>query len=62
MVVQESVIVWNESFPINKDNITSKVKGRIDHMDINLKDQTLYVAALGNNTVGNRGYEFHGKV
>jgi len=27
------------------------VKGRIDHMDINLKDQALYVAALGNNTV-----------
>ena len=27
------------------------VKGRIDHLDINLKDQTLYVAALGNNTV-----------
>ncbi|GAC1449311.1 MAG: hypothetical protein NVSMB7_11310 [Chitinophagaceae bacterium] len=27
------------------------VKGRIDHMDINLKDQVVYVAALGNNTV-----------
>src|SRR5260221_8672981 len=27
------------------------VKGRIDHMDINLKEQVLYVAALGNNTV-----------
>jgi DNA-binding beta-propeller fold protein YncE len=27
------------------------VKGRIDHLDINLKDQTLYVAALGNNSV-----------
>jgi DNA-binding beta-propeller fold protein YncE len=27
------------------------VKGRIDHMDINLKDQVLYIAALGNNTV-----------
>jgi hypothetical protein len=27
------------------------IKGRIDHMDINLKDQVAYVAALGNNTV-----------
>jgi DNA-binding beta-propeller fold protein YncE len=27
------------------------VKGRIDHMAINLKDQVLYVAALGNNSV-----------
>jgi DNA-binding beta-propeller fold protein YncE len=27
------------------------VKGRIDHLDVNLKDQLLYVAALGNNTL-----------
>ncbi len=27
------------------------VKGRIDHMDINPKDQVIYVAALGNNTL-----------
>ena len=27
------------------------VKGRIDHMDVNLKDQVIYVAALGNNTL-----------
>jgi hypothetical protein len=27
------------------------VKGRIDHMEINLKDRVLYVAALGNNTL-----------
>ena len=27
------------------------VKGRIDHLDINLKDQIIYVAALGNNSV-----------
>src|ERR1700730_16203478 len=27
------------------------IKGRIDHMDINLKDQVVYVAALGNNTL-----------
>lgn len=27
------------------------VKGRLDHMTINLKDRVLYLAALGNNTV-----------
>lgn len=27
------------------------VKGRIDHMDVNLKDKIVYVAALGNNTL-----------
>jgi DNA-binding beta-propeller fold protein YncE len=27
------------------------VKGRIDHLDCNLREQLLYVAALGNNTV-----------
>jgi DNA-binding beta-propeller fold protein YncE len=27
------------------------IKGRIDHLDINLKTQVLYVAALGNNTL-----------
>ena len=27
------------------------VKGRIDHFDVNVKDQLLYVAALGNNTL-----------
>lgn len=28
-----------------------EVKGRIDHLDINLKDKVVYIAALGNNTV-----------
>ncbi len=28
-----------------------EVRGRIDHMAVNLKDKVLYVAALGNNTV-----------
>jgi DNA-binding beta-propeller fold protein YncE len=27
------------------------VKGRIDHMDVNLKDHVVYLAALGNNTM-----------
>ena len=27
------------------------VKGRIDHLDINLKDQIVYIAALDNNTI-----------
>ena len=29
----------------------TQVKGRIDHMDIDLKDQIAYIAALGNNTL-----------
>ena len=32
-------------------SIPLQVKGRIDHLDVNLKDQIVYVAALGNNTV-----------
>ena len=27
------------------------IKGRIDHMDVNLKDQIVYMAALGNNSL-----------
>src|SRR5689334_6072762 len=26
-------------------------KGRIDHMDVNVKDKVIYIAALGNNTL-----------
>jgi YVTN family beta-propeller protein len=36
---------------LEKEIALPDVKGRIDHMDINLKDQIVYVAALGNNTV-----------
>lgn len=36
---------------LEKEIPMPSVKGRIDHMDINLKDQVIYVAALGNNTV-----------
>ena len=32
-------------------SIPLQVKGRIDHLDVNLKDQIIYVAALGNNTL-----------
>jgi DNA-binding beta-propeller fold protein YncE len=39
-----NVLQLEKSIPI-------QVKGRIDHLDINLKDQIVYVAALGNNTV-----------
>ena len=28
-----------------------EVKGRIDHIDVNVKDKVVYIAALGNNTV-----------
>jgi hypothetical protein len=45
-----------ESFGTNLLQLDRKIpmpgiKGRIDHMDVNLKDQVVYVAALGNNTV-----------
>ena len=36
---------------LNKLIPLQNVKGRIDHLDINLKDQVIYVAALGNNSV-----------
>lgn len=36
---------------LEKEIVMPSVKGRIDHMDINLKDQVVYVAALGNNTL-----------
>jgi DNA-binding beta-propeller fold protein YncE len=40
-----------EHLQLIKTILLPEVKGRIDHMDINLKDQILYVAALGNNTL-----------
>jgi hypothetical protein len=36
---------------LQKEIALFNVKGRIDHIDINLKDQVAYVAALGNNTL-----------
>ncbi len=36
---------------LQKEIALPNVKGRIDHIDINLKDQVAYVAALGNNTL-----------
>lgn len=37
--------------PVYKRIPLPGVKGRIDHMDVNLKDQVVYIAALGNNTL-----------
>jgi len=37
--------------PVAKTIPMPGVKGRIDHMDVNLKDQIVYIAALGNNTL-----------
>ena len=34
-----------------KTILLQDVKGRIDHLDVNLKDQVIYVAALGNNSL-----------
>jgi hypothetical protein len=36
---------------VNKIIPLPNVKGRIDHLDINLREQILYIAALGNNSV-----------
>jgi hypothetical protein len=36
---------------LEKEIDLPNVKGRIDHIDINLKDKIAYVAALGNNTL-----------
>ncbi len=36
---------------LQKEIALPNVKGRIDHIEINLKDQIAYVAALGNNTL-----------
>ena len=36
---------------LNKVISLPNVRGRIDHLDINLNDQVIYIAALGNNSV-----------
>lgn len=36
---------------LEKEIALPNVKGRIDHIDINVKDQVAYIAALGNNTL-----------
>jgi YVTN family beta-propeller protein len=41
----------SELLKLEKEIPMPTVKGRIDHMAVNLKDKVLYVAALGNNTV-----------
>jgi YVTN family beta-propeller protein len=40
-----------ERLQLQKEIPLPNVKGRIDHMAINLKEKVLYVAALGNNSV-----------
>ncbi|HTM92817.1 MAG TPA: hypothetical protein VL095_10375 [Flavisolibacter sp.] len=34
-----------------KRSIPLNVSGRIDHIDVNLKQQVIYVASLGNNSL-----------
>ncbi|MEO6289536.1 MAG: hypothetical protein ABIO76_06430 [Ginsengibacter sp.] len=36
---------------LNKTIALPNVKGRIDHLDVNIKDQVVYMAALGNNSL-----------
>jgi hypothetical protein len=40
-----------QQLKLEKEISLPGVKGRIDHIDINVKDQVAYVAALGNNTL-----------
>jgi len=43
---------FGEDLLIKKASISMpNVKGRIDHMDINLRERTVYIAALGNNSL-----------
>jgi DNA-binding beta-propeller fold protein YncE len=44
--------IYGENFlTLSKVIAMPEVKGRIDHMDVNLKNQLIYIAALGNNTL-----------
>jgi len=41
----ENLLLKQKTIPL------TGIKGRIDHMDVNLKEQIVYVAALGNNSL-----------
>src|SRR5215218_7012009 len=41
----------SDQLTLKKSIAMPDVKGRIDHLDANLKDQMVYVAALGNNSL-----------
>ncbi len=43
-IAVESLLKLEKSIPL-------MVNGRIDHLDVNLKDQVIYIAALGNNSL-----------
>jgi len=43
--------IGKQFLTLEKEIALPNVKGRIDHIDINLKDQVAYIAALGNNTL-----------
>ena len=50
------VTVWGQSHAIQLLRIETAIpmadlRGRIDHLSVDLKNQRLFVAALGNNTV-----------
>ena len=46
-----TTIQQSDELRLEKAISLPSVKGRIDHMDVNMKDRILYVAALGNNSV-----------
>jgi hypothetical protein len=48
---QAQTELTSKHLKLDKEIILHGVKGRIDHIDINFKEQIAYVAALGNNTL-----------
>lgn len=48
---QSQPVMGTEHLQLLKEVSLPGVKGRLDHMDVNLKDQVVYMAALGNNTL-----------
>jgi WD40 repeat protein len=41
----------NEHLVLEQTTLLPNVQGRIDHLDVNCKEQLVYIAALGNNSV-----------
>ena len=46
-----TTVQQSDELKLEKAISLPSVKGRIDHMDVNMKDRIVYVAALGNNSV-----------
>lgn len=46
-----TTVMQSDELKLEKAIALPSVKGRIDHMDVNMKDRIVYMAALGNNSV-----------